>query len=172
MPRMAAVHIEHLFNCSEDTFWNKVFFDDEYNDRMFKEALSFPVYKRVKFDDGPKEITRVIDVVPKMADLPGPLKKLVGDNTGYRENGRFDKQTQRYELEVIPNKLADKLTIKGVMFTEPAGEGKCKRVFDAKVEARIFGVGGMLEKRIVADMEQSYGVGAKFTNAFIAEKGL
>lgn len=169
---MNAVHIEHIFNCSEDTFWNKLFFDDEYNDRMFKQALGFPVYNRVKFDDGPNEITRVLDVVPQMGDLPGPLKKLIGDGTGYRENGRYDKQTRRYEIEVIPNKLSDKVTIQGVIFTAPAGEGKCKRVFDAKVEAHIFGVGSMLEKRIVADMEKSYGVGAKFTNDFIAEKGL
>ena len=42
---MADARIEHIFNCSEDTFWNKLFLDEEYNRRLFKEALEFPVWK-------------------------------------------------------------------------------------------------------------------------------
>jgi len=28
---MVEMRVEHVFNCSEDTFWDKVFFDDEFN---------------------------------------------------------------------------------------------------------------------------------------------
>src|SRR5262245_16286338 len=37
MRAMADTRIEHVYNCSEDTFWNKVFLDDDYNQRLFKE---------------------------------------------------------------------------------------------------------------------------------------
>ena len=38
--------------------------------------------------------------------------------------------------------------------------------------AKIFGVGGLLEKKMIADLEKSYAKSADFTNAFVAEKGI
>lgn len=169
---MAEVHIEHIFNCSEDTFWDKVFWDDGYNDRMFSEALKFPVHDRVRQDDKGDTIERVIDVVPKLGDMPAALKKVIGEGVGYREDGVFDKKTRHFKVKITPNKLSDKMTITGEFFTEPAGDGKCKRVFNCTAVAKIFGVGGMLEKRIMADMQQSYDTAAKFTNQYLKEKEL
>jgi hypothetical protein len=113
---------------------------------------------------------RVVKVVPRIGELPLPLKKLVGEGIGYEEVGRFDKKTRRYRLDVRPNRLADKLSITGEMFTEPAGPGSCKRIFTATVTAKIFGVGGMLEQRIVDDLRKSYEVAARFTKVCLSEK--
>jgi hypothetical protein len=168
---MADVRIEHVYNCSEDTFWDKVFFDDDYNQRMFKDALNFPVYEQTKRDEDDQEVRRSINVVPKLGPMPGPLKAVIGEGLGYREDGVLDKKTRRYNIVITPNKLADKVTIKGVLYTKPQGD-KCVRVFECSITAKIFGVGGMLEKRIVADMETSYEKGATFTNEWLAEKGL
>jgi hypothetical protein len=170
MRAMADVRIEHVFNCSVDTYWDKVFFDEEYNRRLFTEALGFPVWKEVSRDDKGNEVRRTVEVVPKLGDLPGPIKKLIGDGVGYREEGVFDKQSKRYKLKIFPNKLGDKMTIAGEIRCEPSGDAKCKRIYTANVEARVFGVGGMLEKRLIADMEKGYDVGAKFTNDYLAEK--
>ncbi|MBK7579142.1 MAG: DUF2505 family protein [Myxococcales bacterium] len=168
---MADVRIEHVYNCSEDTFWDKLFFDDAYNDDLFKKALEFPVYEKLKQEDDDKEIRRSLNVVPKLAPMPGPLKAVVGEGLGYREDGTFDKKSRRYSIVITPNKLADKVTIKGSLYTKPQGD-KCVRVFDCTVIAKIFGVGGMLEKRIIGDMEESYKKGADFSNKWIADKGL
>jgi len=169
---MADARIEHIFNCSSETFWNKVFFDEEYNRRLFKDELRFPSWREVKREDRGNELYRVVEVVPHVGELPGPLKAVVGDGIGYEEHGTFDKQKQRYRVEVKPNKLADKVFVRIEMFTEPAGEKQCRRVVTVSVTAKIFGVGGMIEKRMLSDLEKSYGKGAKFTNAFLAEKGL
>ena len=168
---MAEVRIEHVYNCSEDTFWNKLFFDDAYNTGLFKEALQFPVYEKLKQDEDDKEIRRSINVVPKLGPMPGPLKAVIGEGLGYREDGVYDKKTRRYALVITPNKLADKVTVKGTLYTKAQGD-KCVRVFDCTVVAKIFGVGGMLEKRLIADMEESYKKGADFSNKWLAEKGL
>jgi len=113
MRAMAEARIEHIFNCSEDTFWNKVFFDADYNKRLFREELAFPRWEEVSKEDKGDQIRRVIEIVPKMADLPGPLKKLAGDGVSYREEGIFDKKTRRYKVTIHPNRLSDKLFIKG-----------------------------------------------------------
>ncbi len=169
---MAEVRIEHIYNCSEDTFWDKIFFEADYNERLFKDALQFPEYNVVSSEDTDTQVKRVIDVVPKLGPMPGPVKKLIGDGLGYREEGVFDKKTKRYTVKITPNKMADKMTTTGEMWCEPAGDGKVKRIYKGVVVAKIFGVGGMVEKNIIGDMEKSYEIGAKFTNEYIAEKGL
>jgi hypothetical protein len=169
---MAETRIEHIYNCSEDTFWQKIFFDEEYNRKLFKEALAFPVYEQTSLEDSDTQVRRTIKVVPKLGPMPGPLKAVIGEGIGYQEKGVFDKKTRRYAIDITPNKLADKVSITGTLFTEPRGDDKCNRVFECKVVAKIFGVGGMLEKRVIADMQDSYAKGAEFSNRYIAEKGL
>jgi hypothetical protein len=169
---MAEFKTEHVFECSEDTFWDKVFFDDDYNRRMFKDALEFPVYEQLKNDEDDKEVRRSINVVPKLGPMPGPLKAVIGDGLGYREDGVYDKKTRHYKMVITPNKLAEKMTIKGELYTKPKGDKQCTRVFECTVVAKIFGVGGMLEKRVLSDMETSYDKAAVFTNQWLKEKGL
>lgn len=169
---MADVRIEHTYNCSVDTLWEKIFFDPDYNDRLFKEALKFPAYEQIAFNDTGSEIRRSVEVTPELGAMPGPLKKLVGDGLGYREDGVFNKETKRYKITIVPNKMADKVTITGEMWAEPLGDNQCKRVFTCTITAKIFAVGGMLENKTIDDMKKSYEIGAQFTNKYIAEKGL
>ena len=168
---MADSRIEHLFNCTDDTFW-KVFFDPEYNRQLFYDVLGFDSWKLVSLDETDTRIERVVDVVPKIGDLPGPLKKLVEGGIGYREKGSFDKAQKRFRLTIEPSTLQGKLQISGLQYTQPAGEGKCRRVYESTVVAKLFPVGGMIESKILADIKTSYDKAAEFTNRWVKEKGL
>jgi hypothetical protein len=168
---MANARIEHVYDCSEDTFWNRLIFDEEYNRRLFREALGFPQHELVKSEDTDTHLKRVVQVTPKLSEMPGPIKKLIGDSLSYREEGSFDKKARRYSLTIIPSKLADKMTVTGVIRTESLGDKKCRRIFETTVKCDIFGVGGMVEKRLIGDMEASYAAAARFTNQFVVEKG-
>lgn len=169
---MADFRVEHAFNCSEETFWTKIFFDDEYNRRLFSERLKFSAWRELQREERDGKIYRTIEAAPPIGDLPGALKAVVGDNAGYQEKGVFDRAKRLYSVEVIPNRLADKINIKLQMTTTPDGDERCRRQVTGSVAAKIFGVGGMLEKKLIADMEKSYEKSAAFTNAFLAEKGL
>ncbi len=167
---MAEVRIEHTYDCSEDTFWNEVVFDPEYNRRLFLGELGFPKHELKKSEETDTEVRRTVEVTPKLGDLPGPLKKLLGEGLSYREEGVYYKGQRRYVIRIIPNKMADKTKIEGVMSTSPVGEGQCKRLFVCTIQCSVFGVGGLVEKRVAADLEASYGAAARFTNQFLAEK--
>jgi hypothetical protein len=169
---MAEIRVEHVFNCSAQTFWTKVFFDAEYNRRLFQEILKFPVWRVTKTEERGDEVLRTIEASPPVGDLPGPLKAVVGDNAGYEERGVFNKTTQRYKVEVVPNRMSDKISVVVEMWTEPLGDAQCKRYARATATAKIFGVGGLLEKKLLSDLERSYQKSAAFTNTFVSEKGL
>src|SRR5262249_27663358 len=150
-----------------------IFFDQEYNRRLYTEALRFPEWREVRVEDQGDQLERVTHAVPSMGEIPATLKKIVGERVAYDERGIYDKRARRYRISVTPGKLADKLVITGELFTAPAAEqGRCRRIYQGRVEARIFGVGSLLEKRILADLEKSYEVSARFTNQYIKEKGL
>ncbi len=42
------------------------------------------------------------------------------------------------------------------MWTEALGDAQCKRFARATATAKIFGVGGLLEKKLLSDLERSY----------------
>jgi hypothetical protein len=161
--------IVHTYNCSESTFWDELFLDEEYNRRLYLEALRFHAWKVVKNETVGDEVHRDIEVVPRLGDMPGPMKKVLGDNLKYREEGVFNKAERRYSLRIIPSTLADKTQVTGIMHTEPIDDKSCRRVFEVTVAVKIFGLGGMMEKHLIGDITKSYAVGAKFTNAFLAE---
>ena len=167
---MAETRIINELACSEDVFWDELFFDAEFNRRMFIDELGFCAWKvqsERKTDDF---IERELDVSPKVADIPGPIKALVGDSLGYHEQGRYDRKRRRYAVKATSPKLGDRFLLDGEMYTEPLGEGRCRRIFNVKVTTKIFGVGGMIEKRVIADLEKSYAESAAFIGRYVAEK--
>lgn len=169
---MATLEIEHTFNCSEATFWDRIFLDPEYNERLFKTELKFPVCREVSREERGSALHRVVEVVPYVGELPATLKAVIGEGIGYEERGVLDRTAKTYKVVVVPNKLADKLNIKVDIWTTPDGDNRCRRKARAEASVKIFGVGGAIEKRMLADLERSYQKSADFTNRFIAEKGL
>lgn len=164
--------IKHIFNTDIDTFWDKIFFDREYNDTLFKQHLGFTVYDVLeleKKDDG--SVTRRVRGVPK-AEIPAAVKKVLGDSAGYTEVGRFDPKARRFHVEVIPNTAADKIKTKLAMWVEPRGDEKVERFVEVDNQVKIFGVGKMVESVIEKQTRDNYGRAADFTNKWIADKGL
>lgn len=164
--------IEHTYNCSADVFWSRIFLDDAYNRKLFLDELHFESWRVARSEERGAEVHRVIEAVPKLGDLPGALKKLLSDGAAYEERGVVDRGRQRYRLEVKPRSLSSKLSISGELYTTPIDERSCRRTYVARVEARVFGLGGMIEDRLLHDIERSYVKAAAFTNRWIDEHQL
>ncbi len=140
---MTTFQMKHEMDCTPSMFW-QTFFDNELQKEIFK-ALDFPKWEIVEFKDSETETVRIVNAIPKF-DVPGPVAKLLGPGFGYREEGRFDKATKIYKFVIKPTQMADKLKNEGTVRCEPKGEDKCIRVVDITVEAKVFGIGGMIEK--------------------------
>lgn len=164
--------IEHTYDCSAEAFWDQIFLDDEYNRKLFVGELHFSEWRVVRSEQRGTELHRVIEATPPLGELPGVLKKLLSEGLGYEERGVLDRKNLRYKLEVTPRSLASKLTIQGELTTVPVSEKSCRRIYVARAEARVLGVGGMIEQRLLDDIEKSYNKSAVFTNRWIAEHPL
>jgi hypothetical protein len=165
------VRIEHDFECSVEAFW-ETFLNDDYNKEMFCQRMKFPRWEPVSFELKEDEMRRVVEVEPYVAELPGPIKKVIGDNVRYREEGKLDRKSGCYSFRIVPAKLADKILVSGRQFTESLGDSRCRRIFEAEVQIKIFGIGSLIEKNVVADMRKSYDIGALFTQDYMRRHGI
>ncbi len=167
---MATARIQHIYDCDEDSFWSDIVFDREYNRQLYIEHLKFKQWEVVSFEESDSQITREVVVRPVTGEMPKALAKVVGDNLGFREEGVFDKKSKRYTFRIIPNRLADKLTIEGEIYVQARGDERCERFVELTVKASVFGVGSMLEKRIIADTQESYDKGFAFACRYLAAR--
>lgn len=158
--------LSHEIHCTPERFW-QVFFDRDFNNWLFRDALGFNEFNVIEQSAGPA-ITRKVKGSPKV-DLPGPIRKILGDRFGYEEEGRFDPATQRWSWKMKPSAMADKMKMEGVVRCEAAGPGKCRRVADITIEAKIFGVGGMIEKTSEKELRAGWDASALHMNKWLAE---
>jgi len=161
---MKKLSVTHVIDCDVDTYW-KVFFDAEYNKKLYLEGLSFKQFEILE----QSETKRRMRGVPKM-NVPGPVAKLLGDSFGYEEQGSFEKDTNTFRWKMIPNTMTDKLMTSGFTKIEAAGDGKVRRVNEATIEAKVFGVGGMLESTAEKEIRDSWEKEAAFMNKWVKEK--
>ena len=163
---MGKFTVTHEINCSAEKFW-KLFFDKEFNDKLYREALGFPKYEVLKHEETDRQITHKVHGQPKM-NLPGPVAKLVGSNFAYTEEGTFDKATSIWRWKMTPSALADKMRNEGSLRVEPIGDDKVRRIADILIEAKIFGIGGLVESSAEKQLREGWDDSAKFLNKYIA----
>lgn len=164
--------IRDVFDTDVDTYWNRLFFDAEYNERVYREALGFKdftVLEQSGEPGGPR--TRAMRTEPA-AEIPAVVRKLIGDSLGYTERGSFDPATKVWTYTITPGAMPDKMKIGGRLWAEPKGDKQLVRIADIHIEVKIFGVGGAVEKFIEKTTRDSYVKATEFTNRFVREKGL
>ncbi len=164
---MRQINLAHEINCNVETFW-KVFFDKEFNTSLFLKELGFPSYQIVEKTETDTAIIRVIKGQPKMSG-PKAMMKLIGDSFGYQEDGRLDRNTGVFTWKMTPNKLAGKLRCEGTVRAEPLGDDKCKRLADITVEAKVFGIGGVIESNTEKQFREGWDQSASYMNRWLKE---
>ena len=167
---MPKTRIEHTFDCSEDTLWQTLFFDEEFTRRLYKDTLRFPVWRLIEQKVTDDTMIRKVEVQPLVENVPGPIKKVLGDRFGYIEQGTFDKKKHRYRFRVIPTSMPDKTTIDGEMYSEPLGDNRVKRIVDFNIEVRVMMIGKMIEQKSIDDTRASYDKMATFLRSYLKEK--
>lgn len=164
---MGKFTLTHEINCNVETFW-KIFFDKTFNDVLYKQQLGFPQWEELSRTENDKEIRRKASGTPKM-DMPGPVAKLMGSSFSYVEDGVFDKTAKTWKWKLTTSAMPDKIRNEGSMRLEAVGDNKVRRISELVVEAKIFGVGGMIESSAEKSLREGWERSAKFMNQWIAD---
>ena len=163
---MSTFKVTHEINCNVETFW-KVFFDKEFNEKLYKEGIGFPEFSVVSQTEDDASIKRKCAGKPKL-NMPGPVMKLLGDSFRYTEEGTFDKKSGIWRWKMTPSTLADKLRQEGTLKVEAIGDSKVRRVAELINEAKVFGIGGLLESSAEKQLREGWDASAVYMNKWVA----
>jgi hypothetical protein len=164
---MGKFTVTHEIHCNAETFW-KVFLDKDFNLGLYKGPLGFPDFNVTDQKDTDTEVTRKVAAQPKM-DVPGPLVKMIGSNFRYTEEGSMKKSEGIWRWKMTPSTMADKLFTSGTVRVEPAGGDKVRRIAEIHIEAKVFGLGGLIEGTTEKQMREGWDKSAAFMNKWLAE---
>lgn len=158
---MRKVTRRHTIPCDVDTFW-KVFFDKAFNEELHIKELGFSKFEIIS----QTETARRLRGVPKL-NMPKPVAALIGDGFAYEEEGSFDRAKSVFRWKMIPSTMRDKVKNEGSVTVEPAGEGACVRIDEMMMEAKVFGLGGMIEGSAETEAIASWDKNAVFMTKWL-----
>jgi hypothetical protein len=151
-----------------DSHW-RLFLDDDYEKRQCLEGFGFTSWELLERRESEGEIFRRIRAVPKL-ELPAAVSKILGARFAYTEDSRFDKKTKVWRSHMTPSTLGDRLSSESIVRCEPAGEGRCRRLCDLSVEAKIFGVGGLVEGALEKSIRDGWEKSVVYMNRELARR--
>ncbi len=162
--------IEDPFDTDPRTYWD-VFFSDAYNEGLWPALdMGWELRTFEREGEGEDLVIRREQVLVPNRELPGFLRKFVQGALAYTERNVFRAKDSAMEVVTIPSVAADKLESHGVYRVEPAGAGRCVRIYEGEVRCTLPLVGGKVEKHLVAEIEDSYRKATDFTRRFLAER--
>lgn len=164
---MGKLNLVHEINCNVETFW-KIFLDKNFNEELFRKQMGFPEFTIQSQNETDTQATRTVKATPKI-DMPGPVKKVMGDSFSYVETGTLDKKTGTWRFKIVPSAMADKIRNEGTMRIEPIGSDKVRRIAEINVEAKIFMIGGLIEGNAEKALRDGWDKAALFMNQWIKD---
>jgi hypothetical protein len=164
---MKKVHLSHEIHCSPAAFW-KLYFDPEFTAAVVREAIKVDDFKILKFEENEREIVRVTTGRPRL-NAPAAIQKVIGDNFSYTEEVHFDRKSETLRWQIRLSSFTEKTRNEGTLRVESLAPDRIRRIADAEVEAKIFGMGGIMESAMEKQMMEGWTAGAAFTNKWIAD---
>jgi hypothetical protein len=162
------VVMSHPFDCTPDTFWRRIFFDDEYNRALFVGELGFPAWEVRKLERTDARVDRTVFITPQQKG-PEVLRKVISGTLSYEEIGTWTASDGVYRFRTVPNSMAEKTRIEGTIRAKPVGADRMERQLELDVEVKVMLVGGTIEKFLAGEIRSNYDHGAAFTRRWIAE---
>lgn len=161
--------LTHEIGCSAEQFW-KVFFSPEFNNSLYLKELAFPDFKIVSLDNPDGDVHRVVDAQPRLA-MPEVVMKLLGPSFRYREEGKLDRAQSVFSWKLTPSTLSEKVRTSGKVKAVKIDENRCKRIVEISIEAKIFGVGGLVESSSEKTYRDAWERSAAYMNRYLKTLG-
>lgn len=132
--------------CSPEAFW-RIYLDPAYVKALYLDELRYKACEVLEIS----ETARKLRVVPRL-NLPGPIEALIGDGFAYEDHGTLDRATATWTWQMVqPRELApgakarkDVVRTSGTLRVVATPDG-CRRTDDLTIEAKVFGIGGLIE---------------------------
>ena len=133
-------------------FW-KLYFDPDFVVRLHLEGLGSLSAEVISQEGDLKQgLTRTLRYSQR-PNMPGPVRKIFGEEISSTEVSTFNPTTQMTTFELTPGTMADKTHIEGAIALTQDG-GVTTETFMLEAKVKIFGVGPVVERFIEAQARE------------------
>ncbi len=159
---MKKIHIEEIYHCTPETFWEKLWDEDLRRERETKGcgALSFNVIES-KWEGN---TYHQVIVLEEAVDAPLPVRKIFGETSKIEETSKWVKGSDTVHLSYRPSIMGNKVTMDGALTCTSADGDHCRIVMDVEITASIFVVGGIIEGIIAKALPKRQAKDAAYFN--------
>ena len=156
--------VEHIIKNITLAGYEKLYFDEPFNIALCEAVKLRRGKASLEIHDG--RLKRAVVVGPER-ELPGPIAKIVGaDHVEYTEHVDYRMGSHHGTWHTVPSFMANKVESSGTFSFRDVPTG-VMRIVEGEVNVKIFGLGSVIEKFIISDVEKSYGQAAAFTQDWI-----
>jgi hypothetical protein len=156
--------VDHTFAVTPEAY-EALYFDEPFNVAL-GEALGLGRELR-RFDRATDRIVRHVCCEPTREAGSEADRAFGSSRASYIEEMDYDVRARRGQWRTIPNVLAERVRTEGSLEIVAAAGGT-KRIVRGEVKARLWGFGGLVERKVVAEIEKSYAKAAAFTTEWLA----
>jgi len=153
----------HEIDIAPEDYYREIHLAGPFNVWLHEEKLGVG-YREIESDLSTG--MRKIEMMPR-PDVPATLKKFIGESFKMVEEGRLEGDT--YRFVVHPEKFGDRIRVSGEMKLEPRAGG-CVRHVRITIDARVPGLGGLVERVTEKNVKKSLDDSARFANEWIRER--
>jgi hypothetical protein len=167
---MAKFTVTHSINCDADKC-AKLYFDQAFNDALYKQKLGYPAFAVTSRSESDTQIVcnYTGKALGRPGSLPGPVSKMLGDSFYYKEDVTFDKSSRLGRSKCTLSAFSDQVRLEGDLRIVPVGDNQANRVLTYSLEAKVFGVGGLLESTFEKVLREEADISAALMNQWITE---
>ena len=159
-------HVEHTFQGVSLAQYEHLFFDEAFNIALCKAVKLARNLESRTVEGG--RLERACRIGPDR-EVPAPVAKIIGaKRIEYTEHLDYTMGSFKGVWKTISSVLTDKVESAGTFTFEGRGNDVV-RLVDGDVKVKIFGLGSVVERFIVADVERSYDQAAEFTRTWLKE---
>jgi hypothetical protein len=159
---------EHEFQGISLADYEKLYFDEEFNEALCRAVNLDRTLQNREEKGGVLE--RAVKVGPDR-EVPKPVAKVIGaDRIEYTEHLKYGWGSYQGTWYTVSSIMSDKVDSRGTFGFEELPDGVLRWI-EGEIKVKIFGVGKVVEKFIVSDIERSYANAAAFTQKWIDSGG-
>ncbi|MEC9466617.1 MAG: DUF2505 family protein [Myxococcota bacterium] len=159
--------VEHVFEGLSLPQYEELYFAEDFNQGLCENVAL--VRELIEKSETNGVLRRVVSVSPDRTIPPAVSKVIKIDKLEYREIIEYELGQYRGTWNIEPAIFGNKFKAGG-SFEFKDAPGGVSRALWGDISVKIFGVGGLVEKAIVSEVERSYGVAADFTRDFISAR--
>lgn len=157
---MLRLRFEHALPCAPDLFWAG-FLRSETIASFYTRSVGFTRFDIRRFECDASGVRRTADCHLPVV-LSRPLQPLFRGGFGFVEDGVFERASRTWRYTWTPATLPSRIKFAGWIRADyiPDEPGRCCRVAEIAVDARVPGLSSLIERTAERLLQQSWDLSA------------